>query len=151
MEIDRFTKFVSYILWDRYMHTHVCLVTQLCLTLWDFMDCNLPGSSVHGILQARILEWVTMHSSRGSFQPKDQTQGLLHCRWILCHLSHQGSSYIYIYTKCIFLKLKSIWTSYTLSHNYKAKHKLKIRAWSILFVENKEEISLLFLLFHYFP
>ena len=151
MEIDRFTKFVSYILWDEYMHTHVCLVTQLCLTLWDFMDYILPGSSVHGILQARILEWVTMPSSRGSFQPKDQTQGLLHCRWILYHLSHQGSSYIYIYTECIYLKLKSIWTSYILSHNCKEKHKLKIRAWSILFVENKEEISLVFLLFHYFP
>ena len=34
------------------------LVTQLCLTLWDPMDCSLPGSSVHGILQARLLEWV---------------------------------------------------------------------------------------------
>ena len=33
-------------------------VTQLCLTLYDFMDCSLPGSSVHGIFQARILEWV---------------------------------------------------------------------------------------------
>ena len=39
---------------------------QLCLTLCDAMDCSLPGSSVHGILQARILEWVAMPSSRGS-------------------------------------------------------------------------------------
>ena len=38
------------------------------------MDCNLPGSSVHGILQARILEWVAMPSSRGSSQPRDQTR-----------------------------------------------------------------------------
>ena len=38
------------------------------------MDCSLPGSSVHGILQARILEWVAMPSSRGSSQPRDQTQ-----------------------------------------------------------------------------
>ena len=37
------------------------------------MDCNLPGSSVHGILQARILEWVAMPSSRGSFGPRDWT------------------------------------------------------------------------------
>ena len=36
------------------------LVTQLCLTLCDPVDCSLPGSSVHGILQARILEWVVM-------------------------------------------------------------------------------------------
>ena len=47
--------------------------TQLCPALWDHMDCSLPGSSVHGILQVRILEWVAMPSSRGSFQPKDWT------------------------------------------------------------------------------
>ena len=39
---------------------------QSCLTLWDPMDCSPPGSSVHGILQARILEWVAMPPSRGS-------------------------------------------------------------------------------------
>ena len=38
------------------------LVTQLCLTLFDPMDCSPPGSSVHGILQARILEWVAVPS-----------------------------------------------------------------------------------------
>ena len=42
------------------------LVTQSCLTLCDPMDCSLPGSSVHGILQARILEWVAIPFSRGS-------------------------------------------------------------------------------------
>ena len=46
---------------------------QLCLTLCDPLDCSPPGSSVHGILQARILEWVAMPSSRGSSQTKDQT------------------------------------------------------------------------------
>ena len=50
------------------------LVTQSCPTLCDPMDCNLPGSSVHGILQARTLEWVAIPFSRGSFQPKDWTQ-----------------------------------------------------------------------------
>ena len=45
---------------------------QLCLTLCDPTDCNLPGSSDHGILQARILEWFAMPSSRGSSQPRDQ-------------------------------------------------------------------------------
>ena len=39
---------------------------QSCLTLCDPMDCSLPGSSVYGILQARILEWVAIPSSRGS-------------------------------------------------------------------------------------
>ena len=43
----------------------VCVsVTQLCLTLCDLIDCSLPGSSVHGILQAKILEWVAIPSSR---------------------------------------------------------------------------------------
>ena len=46
---------------------------QICLTLCDPMDCNSPGSSVHGILQARILEWVAMPSSRASSPPRDRT------------------------------------------------------------------------------
>ena len=57
-------------------------------TLCNPMDCSLPGSSVHGILQARILEWVAMPSSRGSLRAKDQIQV---CKQILYHLSHQGS------------------------------------------------------------
>ena len=44
-------------------------VAQSCLTLCDPMDCSPPGSSVHGILQARRLEWVAISSSRGSSQP----------------------------------------------------------------------------------
>ena len=52
----------------------MCLVTQLCPTLYDPMDCSPPGSSVHGILQARILEWVAIPLSRGSSSPRDQTQ-----------------------------------------------------------------------------
>ena len=52
----------------------LCLVAQSCPTLCDPMDCSLPGSSVHGILQARILERVAMPSSRRSSQPWDQTQ-----------------------------------------------------------------------------
>ena len=52
------------------------LVTQLYPTLWDPMDCSPPSSSVHGILQARILEWVVIPVSRSSW-PRDQT-------WISC-------------------------------------------------------------------
>ena len=47
---------------------------QLCPTLGDPMDCSPPGSSVRGILQARILEWVAMPSSRGSSRPRDQSR-----------------------------------------------------------------------------
>ena len=55
----------------------LCSVAQSCPTLCDPMDCDLPGSSVHGILQAVVLEAGAMPSSRGS------NPGLLHCRWIL--------------------------------------------------------------------
>ena len=52
----------------------LCLVAQLYLTLCNPMDSSPPGSSVHGILQAKMLEWVAIPSSRGSSQPRDQTQ-----------------------------------------------------------------------------
>ena len=52
------------------------------------MDCSSPVSPVHGILQAKILQWVAIPSSRASFRPKDWTHAsyhLLHCWWILYH------------------------------------------------------------------
>ena len=49
-------------------------VAQLCLTLCDSMDCSLPGSTIHGIFQARILEWVAISFSRRSSWPRDWTQ-----------------------------------------------------------------------------
>ena len=49
------------------------VVPQSCLTLWDPMDSSLPGFSVLKIFQARILEWVAISFSRGSFRPKDRT------------------------------------------------------------------------------
>ena len=52
---------------------YCCLIGKLCLTLCDPMDCSLPGSSVHGILQARILEWAAISFSRGSSPPRDPT------------------------------------------------------------------------------
>ena len=52
----------------------VCSVAQSCLTLCSLMNCSLPGSSVHGIFQARILEWVAMFYFRGSYQPRDRTR-----------------------------------------------------------------------------
>ena len=50
------------------------LVAQSCPALCDPMDCSPPGSSVHGILQARILEWEDIPFFRGYSQPKDRTQ-----------------------------------------------------------------------------
>ena len=60
-------------------------VAQSCLTLCDPMDCSLPGSSVHGIFQARILEWVVISCSRGSSWPRNQTCISCIGRWILYH------------------------------------------------------------------
>ena len=51
----------------------LCLVAQLCPTLCDSLDCSPPGSSVHGIFQARILDWVAISFSRGSSWPKHWT------------------------------------------------------------------------------
>ena len=55
------------------------------------MGCTLPGSSVHGILQATILEWVAVSFSRGIFPTQGSNLDLLRCRQILYCLSHQGS------------------------------------------------------------
>ena len=52
----------------------VYLVSHSCPALWDLMDCSPPGSSVHGIPQARTLEWVALPFSRGSSQHRDWTQ-----------------------------------------------------------------------------
>ena len=71
-------KFILHIFW--YIKQSTCslpvamLVTQSCPTLCNPMDCSLPGFSIHRISQARKLEWIAISSSKGSSQPKDQTQ-----------------------------------------------------------------------------
>ena len=69
-----------------FIHTYILSHVRLC----NSMDCSLPGSSVHGILQARILEWVAISFSRGSSWPRDQTCVSCIGRQILYHLSHLG-------------------------------------------------------------
>ena len=67
---------------------HPCyLVTKLCPSLYYPMDCSLPDSSVRGISQARILEWVAISSSRGSSPPRDPTYVSVSCigRQVLYH------------------------------------------------------------------
>ena len=69
---------------------------QSCQTIGDPMDCSPPGSSVHGILQARIIEWVAISFSRRSSQPRDRTcisyvSGI--GRQVHFHWSHLGSFY----------------------------------------------------------
>ena len=94
----------------------VCvLVTQLCLTLCDPTNCSLPGFSVHGILQARIQEWIAIPFSRGSSQPGDLS--LLSCiagRFFTVWATQKSSSclisplypYCYIITKCLHLRAR---------------------------------------------
>ena len=65
------------------------LVAQSCPTLCNPM--NPSGSSAHGTLQARILEWVAISFSKGIFPTQGSNLGLLHCRQILYHLSHKGN------------------------------------------------------------
>ena len=68
---------------------YVCAkLLQLCPTLRNPVDCSPPGSSVHGILQARILKWIVIPFSRGSSQPRDRTcVPYVSCidRWVLYH------------------------------------------------------------------
>ena len=66
-------------------------LVQSCPTLCDLMDCSPPGSSVHRIFQARILEWVSISSSKGSSWPRDWTHVSCIGRQILYLLNHQGS------------------------------------------------------------
>ena len=61
------------------------LVAQSCVTLWDLMDCSLPGFSVHGILQAKILKGFAISFSMGSSLPRDRTQILHIDRQALYH------------------------------------------------------------------
>ena len=67
------------------------LVTQSCPTLCDPTNCSLPGFPVHGILLARALEWVAVTFFQGIFLTQGSILGVLHCRQILYHQSHQGS------------------------------------------------------------
>jgi len=68
-----------------------CLVTKSCPTLCDPMDCSLPGSSVRGISQARILEWVAIPFSKGIFPTQGTNPHLLHWPAGSLPLSHRGS------------------------------------------------------------
>ena len=87
--------------YDLMVYFPVCIQwLQSCLTLCDPMDCSPPVSSVHGILQARILEWLAIPFSRGSSQPRDLT----HISCVLC----TGKQILYHYTRVIS-KLALLW------------------------------------------
>ena len=93
---------------------HAYSVTQSCLTLCDFMDYGPPDSSVHGIFQARILEWVAICYSRGSSWPRGQTRiSCVSCtdKWILYHSATWET---HVSTGHIFFKY-SLWEMETIT------------------------------------
>ena len=69
----------------------LCSVTQSCPILCDPMDCSPSGYSVHGILQARILEWIAIFLLQGIFLSQESNPHLLHWQAYSLPLSHQGS------------------------------------------------------------
>ena len=79
---------------------HCCLVAKSCLTFCDPMDCSLPASSAHGISQARIVVWVAISFSKGSFRLRDQTHVSCSGRWIP-YQSHLGSPCIHSAVVCL--------------------------------------------------
>ena len=84
----------------------VCLVTQSCLTLCDTMDCSPSGSSVHGILQAKILEWIAMPFPRGSFCPRNRTQvSHIAGRFFTVWATREAPNFFKrVFTKCVFVQ-----------------------------------------------
>ena len=96
---------------DAYIYTFMCACVhaksfQSCLTLCDPKDYSLPGFSVHGILQARILEWVAISTSRGSSQPRDQT--------LISHVSCTGKWVIYPISR----ESAAMWYMCIISHTF---------------------------------
>ena len=69
----------------------LCLVTQLCLTLSNPTDCSPPGSSVYGDSPGKNAEVGCHALLQGIFPTQGLNPGILHCRWILYRLSHQGN------------------------------------------------------------
>ena len=76
------------------------LVTQSCPTLFDTMDSSPPGSSVHGILQARILEWIAVLESQGDLPDPGIELESPSCGQILYHLS------LLLITNCTYIGLR---------------------------------------------
>ena len=128
----------------------VCLVAQPCLTLCNSIDCRAPSSSVHGILQARIVEWVAIPYSIGFSQPRDQTQvsciaGRFFTNWAmreaLCNLLAAKSLQLYL-TLCDpidgsppgspvpgILQARTLeWVAISFSNAWKWKVKVKVKS-----------------------
>ena len=118
-----------------YKSSVLCWVSQSCPTLSDPMDCSPPGTSVHGSLQARILEWVAMPSSRGSSQPRDQTQisrtaGKFFTVWATKEAHKRCSSQVFIVSNLLnHFVLLQVQPSYTKQDAPFSMHSHKTEKW----------------------
>ena len=77
--------------WSWPHYAVLCLVAQSCLTFCDHMDCSPPGSSVHGDTPGKNTGMACHALLQEIFPTQGWNTGILHCRWILYHLSHQVS------------------------------------------------------------
>ena len=119
-----------------YLLNMCVLVAQSCPTLCDCVDCSLPGSSIHRILQASILDWIAIPFSRGSSWPRNQTWvSLPYLRQILYHLSHhhQSPMWFLIYHQKLELKCPPTINDYkqTVVHTYSVKLLSNKKEWTM--------------------
>ena len=109
---------------------------QSCLTL-DSMDCSPPGSSVHGISQARILEWVAITSSRGSSLCSAQTHVSCIGRWILYHWATWEAQTSFLLCCCQLLN--GVWlfaTPWTAAHQASLFFTISWTLWKLMSIES---------------
>ena len=89
--------FIYYTMYNNCLLKVKVSVIHSCSAICDSMDCSLAGSSVHGILQGRILEWVAVSFPKGSSWSRDRTWASCIAGRFFYHLSHQGSPAFYCY------------------------------------------------------
>ena len=94
----------------------MCLVAQSCLTLCDPMNCSLPGSSVRGDSPSKDIGVGSLSLLQGIFLTQESNQGLLHCRWILYHLTSYDYAYFHFYCQWVTLATvsKLCWSTATI-------------------------------------
>ena len=116
---------------------------QSCPTLCYPMDCSLLGSFVHGILQARTLRWVAMHSSRGSSWPRDQTQWLEGWNFQSHPLKEENCVRFLIFTNIILHKSEQAWITIQKQNSWPHLHLQLCPIFAIPSQKSSLKISLL--------
>ena len=111
----------------------MCLVIQSCTTLCNPMNCSLPGSSVHGDSPGKNTDMGCHALLQGIFPNQGSNPGLPHCRWILCHLSHQRSPLIlewvaYSFPRGSTLRSSNFLLAIKISHIHRACTKTFVTA-----------------------